>query len=258
MGGASVTVEERSVSRRRRAVSTTRKRVLAALRLSAWMLITLGAIAGFAILLFLHRGDPEGSARLANREIELELQRGETVEARVSVMQRYWWDLFRVTHGVIAATNRRLLYVGVPPDELLQREEEPRELYIASMPYDRPLDAVPTRVFFGTRLGVSLRGPTTTEHFGIASLDAGRLDSVLGVAARGRDLLRASQEAERRATEAAMAASRRAIYHLVQPGEALEYIASRYGASVDSLRRWNNLTGDRITAGKRLLVRPAQ
>jgi hypothetical protein len=224
---------------------------------SVWGLVLLATLAAIAALLFLHRGDPEGSARLANAEIEELLERGETIERRVPVQQRHWWDYFRVTHGVLAATDRRLLFVGVPPDELLPREEEPRDLLERSIAYDRPFVARGRRVFLGTQPGVRLAGRVGSETFAIASRDREKLDSVLAVVARRQEELRRAADAERRAAEVAAAAARRAIYHLVQRGEALELLARRYGVPIDSLVKWNNLTSLRITAGRRLLVKPA-
>jgi hypothetical protein len=40
---------------------------------------------------------------------------------RTSAWQRQWYDFFRVPHGVLAATDRRLMYIGVRPEELLRR-----------------------------------------------------------------------------------------------------------------------------------------
>ncbi|HEX4935809.1 MAG TPA: LysM peptidoglycan-binding domain-containing protein, partial [Gemmatimonadaceae bacterium] len=104
--------------------------------------------------------------------------------------------------------------------------------------------------------GVQLTANGGGDAFGYASRDRARLDSVLAVVTRRQDALRAASEAERRATEATAAASRRAIHHLVQRGEALEFIARRYGVPVDSLVKWNALTSTRIAAGRRLLVKP--
>lgn len=216
----------------------------------------LAVLAAAAALLFLHRGDAEGSARIANREIEAQLQQGEVVERRVSVQRRRWFDYFRVTHGVLAATDRRLLYVGVPPEELLPREPEPQELDQWSIPYDRTIAFARDRVFFNTLPGITISAAGRSDSFGVTTLDRDKLDAVLAVVERREGELRAAADAERKAAEAAAAASRRAITHLVQPGEALENIAQRYGISVDSLRRWNALTNDRITAGRRLVVRP--
>ena len=207
------------------------------------------------MLLFLHRGDPEGSARIANRELELVLEREESIEHRVPVMQRHWWNYFRVTHGVLAATNRRILYMGVPPEELFPHEAEPLELEQASWRYDVPLAVRRDRVFFDTRAGITLVGDHTSGTFAIASRDAPRLDSVLAVMSRSQAVIRASQEAERRAAEAAAEAARQPIYHLVRRGETLEQLAQRYGAELDSLRAWNELRTDRIKVGERLLVK---
>ncbi len=112
------------------------------------------------------------------------------------------------------------------------------------------------RVFLGTMSGVQLTAGDGREVFGFAAHDRVRLDSVLSLVERRQAALRAASEAERRAAEATAAASRRAIYHLVQRGEALDFIARRYGVPTDSLVKWNALATTRITAGRRLLVKP--
>lgn len=42
----------------------------------------------------------------------------------------------------------------------------------------------------------------------------------------------------------------------IRSGDSLIVIAQRFGVTVNDLRRWNNLRGSRITAGKYLIVRP--
>jgi hypothetical protein len=232
------------------------RRRYTALRLSAWSIVMLAALGGVAMALLWYRGDAQGGARTANREIEFLLQHGESVDQRVPVMQRHWWDYLRLTHGVLAVTNRRLLYVGVPPEELLRREPEPPELDEKSWALGSALEARTRRVHLGTRPGVVLTLEGGHETFAVAPRDFSRLTTVLQLVRRRQEEHRLTQEAERRALEAATASARRAIYHLVRPGESLEVIAERYGTLVDSLRRWNALPGDRIQAGRRLLVKP--
>lgn len=223
---------------------------------SAWLLFLLAATGSIVTLLFLHRGDAEGSARRANEEIDRLLGRGEQVEQRAAVMQRNWWDHFRVTHGILAATDRRLLFVGIPPASLLRRDYEPPDQLELSLPYDVTLSTRAERQFLGTLPGVRLTGSGAQLSVALASTERARMDSVLSVMTRRLDALRLASEAERRAAEATAAASRRAIYHLVQPGEALDLIARRYGVRPESVMAWNRLPSSRITAGRRLLVKP--
>ena len=44
------------------------------------------------------------------------------------------------------------------------------------------------------------------------------------------------------------------FYHRIRSGESLSVIAEKYGVSVRSIKRWNNMRSDRITAGKRLKI----
>ncbi|MFN8581780.1 MAG: LysM domain-containing protein [Gemmatimonadaceae bacterium] len=258
MGAAVATAAGPSSPRRTGPTPSRARRIRTAIRLSAVTVLGGGALLGLGTFLYFNRGDPEGSAKFANREIDNLLQRGEIVEHRVRVQRRRWFDYFRITHGVLAATNRRLLYVGVPPEDVIPHEREPLELDDAVFTFDRPITTRPVRVFPSDLVGIDIASGGRHVTLGVTPLNRPKLDSTLAVVTARQDELRAAAAAEEKAIEAATAASRRAIYHLVQPGEALELIAERYGISVDSLRVWNKLTTDRIAAGKRVLVRPAQ
>jgi hypothetical protein len=229
--------------------------LLTALRVSAWSLATLAIVAGVGALLFIHRGDLEGSQRLANREIEAVLEPAEVVEQRVAVRQRHWWNYFRVTHGVLAATDRRLIYVGVPPGDLLPREQEPQIFEQEVFPYG-PVAVRRERVFLGTLPGAVFSVDAHAATFGYASSDRPRFDRVVRVLERRQFAIHEAAEAERLAQLAAIEAARQPKWHVVQRGEALESIAVQYGTTVDNLKLWNSLKTDRIKSGQRLLVKP--
>jgi hypothetical protein len=232
------------------------RRIRLALRISAWSISLTLTAAATGVLLFIHRGDAEGSARMANGEIEYVLQRNEVVERRAPVRQRNWYEYFRVTHGVLAATDRRLLYVGVPPEPLLPREEEPRELETVAITYDRPVDARRTRLFLGAYPGVIVTTPGSTFRFLTPAAQRDRLDSVLALVRAHQAVIRDAEEHERQAAISAAVTARLPRLHVVQRGEALEVIARLYNTTVDDLRSWNGLTTDALRAGRVLVVKP--
>ena len=250
------TEEMEVAARRPRPTPPPRRRLLTALRVSAWSVGVTLILGTIGALLFIHRGDAEGSARIANREVELMLERGETIDWRAPVMARHWWHYFRVTHGVLAATNRRLLYLGVPPEEILPREPEPQLLEESSFPYDRPIEISRGRVFLGTLSGIVIRSPIQMQTFGVASSERARLDSVLMLMSRQQKAIRDSVEHERQTALEAADLARAPVYHDVQRGEALGVIAGQYNVTVEQLQEWNNLPSPQIRAGMSLLVKP--
>ena len=46
------------------------------------------------------------------------------------------------------------------------------------------------------------------------------------------------------------------VYHKVRRGETLGLIAAKYGVSVNQLRDWNNISGNKIMSGKNLRIYP--
>lgn len=222
-----------------------------------WLFLVAGVMSVGWWVIDHGRGDAGATRRLAVAERTVLLEPGEVVLAEVPVAQRLWWDFFRGTHGVLAATDRRVLFVGIPPEPLLHRTPGPFEVVDASFRFARATGVreAPTR---GGGLRVELASGTQRVELDVGSADAPAMRAVLDTMRDRIGQLRAAGEAERRAVEVSSAAARRATYHLVQPGEALELIARRYGTTTDSLLAWNALGAPRIVAGQRLLVRPGQ
>lgn len=219
----------------------------------------LGVVVATPILLLLlaqvvpHR-DPDAPA-LAREELKLQLSSDERVLHEAVVEQRLWWDYFRPTTGVLAATGDRVLFVGVAPDPLVGGRTIPREYVHHAHEYTRM--AVRQSAIAGKAF-IELRSPTSRETYYYAASERGALDALAARAVTFQDSVRVQLEAERAAAAAAAEAARRAVYYVVLRGDALDAIAARHGAPVDSLMAWNNLTTSRIVVGQRLLVRPEQ
>ena len=55
----------------------------------------------------------------------------------------------------------------------------------------------------------------------------------------------------------ALARADRPLLYAVRPGDALSLIAERFGISVEELRTWNGIEGDRILVGQELRLAPS-
>ena len=53
---------------------------------------------------------------------------------------------------------------------------------------------------------------------------------------------------------AAQAKSSSKVTHKVKKGETLGRIASRYGVTVNQLKKWNKIRGNSVKAGQRIVI----
>jgi hypothetical protein len=240
-------------------------------RISASTVYSL-LIAGLIVLavivqLVVHavRTDPRDARTIAERELELNtLQPGERVVHSVSVFKRPAIDYFRATRGLLVLTNKRLLYLGLEPRDLLAAPDLPPTFEERSFPIDTLVRVSGGRTFFGFAKAVVIRTPNETLRLGVPSaawpkadlvivaMDVRHDRAVTDAAAQQQFLVKA--EAERRAAEVER---RKPKYYTVRRGDALGSIATMWNTTPDKLRAWNKLPDNRIRVGAVLMVRPA-
>lgn len=229
-------------------------------RTSRWQsaVRSLPALAVLLVLLVaftvaaLRRPSPAGSWREAEAVVQRTLAPGERMLVGTRVLRRHWGDHFRATHGVLVATDRRLIYAGVLPPPLLGAADGPPLVERTTFPFDTSL-AVFTE---SGRRRVVVRHGDLSASFALAPESAGRADAIRAVAAHARDALVARLEREQFLHDSIAALPPpSAQVHVVAPGETVIGLGIRYGYSPDSLMQRNGLTNDRIRAGQRLVVR---
>src|SRR5690606_656531 len=103
---------------------------------------SLPALAVLLVLLVaftvaaLRRPSPAGSWREAEAVVQRTLAPGERMLVGTRVLRRHWGDHFRATHGVLVATDRRLIYAGVLPPPLLGAADGPPLVERTTFPFD--------------------------------------------------------------------------------------------------------------------------
>ncbi len=234
-----------------------RRRVISAtLRMVLWI---VGAVMLLVLLAYALYSNPAetGRARAPARGLLISaLDPGERVEHRAYAYQRYWWDYFRETHGVLALTDRRLIFVGVPPVNVLVPDDGPPASERREFPLDTLTLAGRGRVFAGSASGVIFSTRAATESFAIPAASRASADTIVRSLERRQAGSRAAASRERRAQDYAAWLARLPIWHRVERGEALSTLATRYNSTVEQLRQLNRLPGDRVRIGQRLLVKP--
>src|SRR5947199_200276 len=86
--------------------------------------VVLGLLAQFAV--HTYRTEPRDASVIAARELRVNtLGDGERVIRMVAVFQRPWIDYFRATRGLLVLTDRRLLFLGLEPRDLLGNGDSP-------------------------------------------------------------------------------------------------------------------------------------
>jgi LysM repeat protein len=165
-------------------------------------------------------------------------------------------DYFRGTNGVLAATDERLIFIGVAPQDNLESADAPPSIIVEEFPNDTVLELDPGRVFFLSAPGVTVRHGGRSATFAAPRPHRRELDSleayVSGTHAAQREL--AAREAQLRAKVRELVNA--PLHYVVQRGDAISTIANTFGTTVEQLQAWNNLAGPRIRIGDRLIVKP--
>ena len=217
------------------------------------LLLLFGALALATVL------SPPGAARgaraAAERELAGELDPGERVLARSYVSQRLWADNLRESFGVLAATDRRLMFVGEPPAPWLRAGGDgPPELRVQAFPYDVPFTADTRRLLLGTSPGVVVRPPAADGPVLVPRGERAHARDIERVVERALVARTSAGEREQQARVAPAAPAQVYGVHVVHSGEAVTTIARQYRTTPDVVRQLNRLANDRIRIGQHLRV----
>lgn len=226
-------------------------------RLVIGTLVMVLGIAVFGYLFFMRGVDVPEAREMAERELANgTLRFGEKVHRQAHVYMRRPADYFRGTNGVLAATDERLIFIGVAPQDNLESADAPPSIIVEEFPNDTLLELDVGRVFFLSSGGMTVRRENQSATFAATRAHRRELDSleayVSGRHAAQREL--AAREAQLRAKIRELVNA--PLHYVVRRGDAISNIANTFGTTVEQLQAWNNLTGPRIRVGDRLIVKP--
>ena len=253
-----------AVRKKKLRLKRRRRRMRPALRYTmiGAAIVIIGLLVQFAI--HTYRTEPRNTSAIAERELRLNtLAEGERVVRMVAVFQRPWIDYFRATRGLLVLTDRRLLFLGLEPRDLLASGDSPPTFTEHDFQVDTAVQLRPGRTFFGIAKALVIETPDGSYRYGVPSLAWGKASLLLhSVAARHEHLVaigvkqakeRARIDAQRKLAQQEAA---KAKYYTVKRGDALASIAARWNTTADRLREWNNLPGSKIRIGQTLVVKP--
>src|SRR5438128_2059332 len=129
--------------------------------------IVFAVLIAFAVLVqfgvHMARTDPRDARTIAERELQLNtLQSGERVFRMVSVFKRPAISYFRATRGLLVLTNKRLLYLGLEPRDLLAAPDLPPTFEEREFPLDTTVKVRSGRTFFGLAKAIVIETPNET------------------------------------------------------------------------------------------------
>jgi hypothetical protein len=218
------------------------------------------ALLLFGYFFFMRHVDAPKAWTAADRELRGGmLDYGEKVQRTAKVFMRRPSDYYRGANGVLYATNDRLIFNGVAPGSKFERADAPPMIVSQEFPNDTLLDLRGTRLYFLTAHGVRVRHPGVPGgEFAAIRGQEPALDSLTDYVNTIHASQRKEAASERRLRQAVDALIKQPLYYTVRRGDALSLIATKFDATADQIRQWNQLEGDRVKIGQRLLVKPAK
>jgi hypothetical protein len=224
------------------------------------LLLVVVALLLFGYFFFMRHVDAPKAWVAADRELQGGmLHYGEKLERKAKVFVRRPSDYYRGANGILYATNDRVIFIGVAPSEKLDSPDAPPTILTQEFPNDTLLRLQSRRLYFLTAHGVDITRPGVSRgQFAAISGQEAALDSLTNYVNRIHDAQRTAAAKELRLRQAVAALIREPIYYTVKRGDALSLIATKFGATADQIRQWNQLEGDRVKIGQRLLVKPGK
>src|SRR5688572_13425608 len=219
------------------------------------------ALLLFGYFFFMRHVDAPKAWTAADRELQGGmLQYGERVQRRAKVFMRRPSDYYRGANGMLYATNDRLIFIGVAPGSKFEDDDAPPMIVSQEFPNDTLLDLRGARLYLLTAHGVRVSHPAAAarSEFAASPGEGAALDSLTEYVNAIHAAQRKEAAREKRLREAVDALIKQPLYYVVKRGDAISLIATKFDATPDQIRQWNQIVGDRIKIGQRLLVKPAK
>ena len=214
----------------------------------------------FGYFFFMRHVDAPKAWVAADRELQGGmLHYGEKLQRKAKVFMRRPSDYYRGANGILYATNDRLIFIGVAPGSKFESKDAPPMIVSMEFPNDTLLDVRGTRLYFGTAHGVRVTHPGVPRgEFAAIGGQESQLDSLSDYVNSINATQRREAAREKRLREAVAALIKEPLYYKVKRGDALFSIARRFETTPELIQKWNQLEGDRVKIGQRLLVKPGK
>ena len=227
------------------------------LRALATEIVLVFVLLALGLAVHVYRTEPRPARQLVERELRGGLLApDERLEQIATVFRRRPSDYFRATRGILALTDKRIIYVGIAPRDILGPNEAAPAFESRDFALDTATTIVPGHALLGAFHAIVLRQDGQRDAFGVSARDWVDATAIISAVHAHQGAQRAEAARNRRAQEVADSIARAPKWHVVARGEALSTIAAMYNTTPDKLREWNQLTSDKIRAGQRLLVKP--
>lgn len=231
-----------------------------------YTLVALGLallIVFVQLMLYLGRTEPRDARTIVERELRLNtLQPDERVVRSVPVFRRNGVDYFRATRGLLVLTDRRLLYLGAAPRDITGAADAPPTFDQREFRFDTLTHLEPSFAMLGFARALRIETPDRALNLGVPS-GAWQRAQLMRVAWETRQQklqtigawAKRVRDARAQLQLALQEYRRQPVYHTVRAGDAVSSIASWYETSPEKIRELNQLPGNKIKVGQKLLIR---
>lgn len=229
------------------------KRMSPAAKYAAVLISVAMLLIVVQIVLHSMRTEPRDSRMIADRELTVNVvEPGENVLQVVSVVRRMPVDYFRATRGVLALTNKRIVFLGLRPRDMLAPSDAPPSFEQQDFPLDTAVSVKTGRVMGWLSKGIIVDTPDETIRLavpGTAWPDAQKLASRM-TSSRDAALatVKKQEEPEKSRTRSGSARSPTGRSHSTTPRAAATPSAASRRCGIPRPRSFSSSTSFRTSA----------